>query len=368
VTLFTAIVMIAVGGATAVEDATYRATTRIRVIPPTRNIVESPELSALVAHWSRYDREVEFATLVKILRSRPVRQAAADRLSGEPEPPSAARLGAGLQVSASLDTQIISISVDDADPELAAKLADAVAAAFAQHQRAAAERESASLRETLDAREAAFIAEQARPVSQGGGAAAALRQRAQAAREAAFFSAVSRLREADLIRATRAESITVIEPARVPPSPHGSSPGIRVLLGALLGLLVGAAAAAAREALDVRVDDADDVLDAGLIWLGDLPGGSRRAGALAALAAVFKGRSVLLWGLDDPAAPLAGELSEVGAVVRAAGTDAEALSAAAPIVLVASAGQTRLEALRRARLRLEAAGGTILGVALVEPT
>jgi capsular exopolysaccharide synthesis family protein len=164
------------------------------------------------------------------------------------------------------DTQLLRVTVEDADANAAARLANAVVDVFNAHEQQAqtqhfeASRQSlvqliASQRQDVDARTAQLDALRAQPASPDRDAQIANLTSVLAPVQATYGATLQSYQQLLLNQATHAGGVTVVEPAAVPTTAIRPSRGMVVGLAALAGLLVVVLIIGAVEYLDDRVLD-----------------------------------------------------------------------------------------------------------------
>jgi polysaccharide biosynthesis transport protein len=170
-------------------------------------------------------------------------------------------LGRGLDggtVSAMLDVEpegqsdVVSITATDEDPEFAADVANAFASNYIVFRREADQAKVADAQRVVEAKY-----EQLEPEEQVGEEGQALQQQ------------ISDLTTLEALQTGNAE---LVQEADTPSSPSSPQPIRNTIIGAMFGLLLGLGLALMRERLDRRLKDPDELEDSfGLPILGEIP-------------------------------------------------------------------------------------------------
>jgi capsular exopolysaccharide synthesis family protein len=200
-------------------------------------------------------------TYSEVLKTRPVVEAATQE-TGIQLPYEAAL--ALLDVKPLRDTQLIQVGARANDPELAARFANAVAAAFIQQTQASQSSRFAASKDNLGKQVdqlAADIAERSRRVDALRDAPASAARDSELARlqgelaqlQQSHATAVRSYEDVRVAEARGTDLLAVVEPAS--PSPHPVQPRVllNVLLAALVGLMIGVGTAFLVEHLDDRL-------------------------------------------------------------------------------------------------------------------
>ncbi len=200
-----------------------------------------------------------------IAKGPTVRKAAADKLGTVTEQ----ELQKSLVVSPATNSNILSISADDVDPQRAAALANGVAAAFIENRRLSAVTGLESAIADLDEK----VAESQRQISELAKAQSDPSKAAQLDTAQLQYRSLSDRRlqlavDKDLKKG-EAELIASASPADQPISPK---PARSALLGAVVGLLIVAGAILLKDRLDTRLRSREDAEEtSGLATLAEVP-------------------------------------------------------------------------------------------------
>lgn len=186
-------------------------------------------------------------------RSQAVQDAAAAELDPEAEDPV---LPAPVDVTARESLQLVDITATSGDPELAAEVANAYAAAFASYIDSEQAGQTAAALERVDERIADLEAE----------------LEASGDEPASSTELVALQTQAAEIQGRASNAIRQLQPASVPSAPASPKPARDAVLAFLTALAVGAAAAYARATLTDRFGSADEAAaELGLPLLAAVP-------------------------------------------------------------------------------------------------
>lgn len=239
--LVVAAVVLAAGASLGVslsQTAAYVATVDVLVQPRTAGgLFQTPSVSSQALS----DRMIQ--TELKVIAGETVRERVRADLGLETLPP---KVG-----SAMVDrTDVVRLSVRNADPESAAALADAYAAAYVEVRREQAVQElvtaGSELQRTIDDLQARLDA-----LADGDPRRAAL-----LSQQTNLQATIDELR---IDAALRTGGASVITPATVPTEPVSPTPVRSALLAALVGLVIGVGAAFAVDHFDDSIGDAAEL-------------------------------------------------------------------------------------------------------------
>ncbi len=210
-------------------------------------------------------------TYSQLLKKRPVLEATIQTLN---LPLTTQKLAEIVTVSVVRDTQLIELSVDHAAPDLAARIANTLAATFIAQMREDSLGETAayqeSLRKQLSDIEQAMADTNKRLVdlraSQGSQTDLAYLQGVLSQYQATYTQILKADQDMKLTEAKSINQVKVAEPAEPPTLPVSPKVPQNTLLAALVGLMLAAGVAFLFEYLDDTVKSAEDVAR-----LGDLP-------------------------------------------------------------------------------------------------
>jgi capsular exopolysaccharide synthesis family protein len=197
-------------------------------------------------------------TYAQVLTSRPVLLGAAATLQ---LPASYEQLQQLVSVEIVRDTQLLIVSAQHTDPEVAARLANAVAAEFIrqneqsqlarlQSSRGSLDGQIQQLGQAIADKTAQLEAQRGQPASAERDARVAALQRELADLEQNYATLLRNADEIRLQQARAINSVSVVDPALPPERPARPNVPLNTLLGALLGLLLGSGAALLVEHLD----------------------------------------------------------------------------------------------------------------------
>jgi capsular exopolysaccharide synthesis family protein len=222
-------------------------------------------------------------TTVRLLTSAPFLSTTIDQLK---LPISPAELAGQIKVSTLADTELIEISVDNTDPQLAAAIANTLAEGFVKQAPTAVMGQGESTPQILQAQltamqkqmvddraELAFLS--ATPANAATAGVTAYRDNLAAkvqADEQAYDALLNQLQTAQVEEATRSASVTVAETAAVPARPSKPRLSLNLGMGLVAGLLGGVALAFTFERLDPRIYSPEELqAAAGVSVVGQIP-------------------------------------------------------------------------------------------------
>ena len=224
-------------------------------------------------------------------RSQAVQEAAARELEPDAAEPS---LPASVDVTARESLQLVDITAGSGEPEVAAEVANAYAAAFAAYIDSEQAGEVAAALERVDARIAELEAE----------------LQAAGTDLAASTELVALQTQAAEIQGRASNSIRVLQPASTPTTPTSPKPARDAVLAFIAALTIGAAAAYARATLTDRFGSADEAAsELGLPLLAAVPRAS--ADDRVAIEAYRALRTNLSYALRDKSGPVV-EITSTG--------------------------------------------------------
>jgi len=234
-----------------------------QMIPPTYQASATVDANAS-ASASTEDLQVAqqlARSYVETIRARPILEEAATN-AGINLP--YATLADRVRVQNVRDTQLLRVTVEDSDPEAAARLANAIVDVFNAHEQQARAQHFDTSRQNLvqiigtqrldlDARTAQIDALRAQPASPERDAQLANLMSAVAPLQATYGATLQSYQQVLLNEATRGGGVTIVEPAVTPTSAIRPSKTLAVGLAAVGGLLVVVLVIFAAEYLDDRV-------------------------------------------------------------------------------------------------------------------
>ncbi|MBI4494677.1 MAG: polysaccharide biosynthesis tyrosine autokinase [Chloroflexi bacterium] len=251
--------------ASRVQPPVYQASTKLLVSQGSNPLATDTYTAILGAE--RLAR-----TYADLINSWPILERAAAKLGLDP---GQRELMGNTDVRLIRDTQLLQVSVEHTDPQLATDLANAIAEAFIEENSAAQQgrfqasrenlgRQVEQLARELDQRTRALddLKGQAAPAGQVG--EARLTEIARLQKEIAEFQQTyaNLLRSYEEIRVAEARSlntVTVAQPARLPTTPIKPAVLLNTLLGAVVGLLLGLGIIVLLEYLDDTLSDPERV-------------------------------------------------------------------------------------------------------------
>jgi capsular polysaccharide biosynthesis protein/Mrp family chromosome partitioning ATPase len=246
---------------TSRQTATYSATTTLLVNP--QQVTGTADSGSLQASRSQAE------TYVRLVASRPVLDRVITDLS-LPHPP--AQLANKIEARVVMNTQLIEISVSDASPQEAARIANSVAAQFEaqvedlttgrlQENLSRLQQESAS----LQTRQAEIDAELPNLDTEANADDSAIQARIRdlgnerTRTQETLADLDSSIRAINQQLATTTSPVEVADEAQAAREPDSPKPMLMTALGLFLGLLVGAGLAAALEIMDKKIRPETDV-------------------------------------------------------------------------------------------------------------
>jgi capsular exopolysaccharide synthesis family protein len=236
-------------------------------------LLADPQETRIFGDERRRDSEEAARYVLKqseLLRSTPVLARASQMLGGQP---SAGTIGSSLDVEASSDLDLLTISVTSSDPRLAARMADAVAQGYQQvvSEQVAADAQAAveqleaakaDLQARIDAANAALVVD---PEN------LSLIAQQEAATEQ-LVELEARAEELTVNAALYGAGVELFEPASVPGDPFQPQPLENAAMAMVLGAIAAGAFAwwkASRSQVADSSDEPAAILDAPL--LGEIP-------------------------------------------------------------------------------------------------
>jgi capsular exopolysaccharide synthesis family protein len=172
-----------------------------------------------------------------------------------------------IQVRVIRDTQLIELSVEHPNPELARDIANAIATAFIDQNRKDALNQTASYRESLEIQladldgqmKAASLRIEELRVGGDQMAESAYLLGIQAQHQAAYSQVLRTMQEIKLAEARTASTVRIAEAAEMPKRPVRPNVALNTILAGLAGLMLAAGIAFAAEYLDDSVKSSEDV-------------------------------------------------------------------------------------------------------------
>jgi len=249
VTLLVAV--IAAGVVSSVLPSLYTATVTVRVAQASAATVEYLD--------SNYARRL-LNTYVEMVRSRPLMEEVINRLDLSM---SASSLSAQVSVESVADTELLRISVHDTNPVRATAVANTLGALVVEQGQLLYAGGTRSAREILEEQimelEAGLQQQSAAldvllqdPTTPQQTIDATLTRRRL--EEETYASLLRQYEEARLAEASRANSVSVAEPAVLPDAPSSPRTKLNIALGAFVGLVGGVALGFLLESLQTVVD------------------------------------------------------------------------------------------------------------------
>jgi capsular exopolysaccharide synthesis family protein len=215
----------------ALRTPDYRATAQVLVTPVPQDSLAYPGLQILRADANESTRTVQ--TAAALVDSPRAARITADRLGGGW---TSRRVEEAVEVSPQGESNVLSVTATVEGAELAAR----VATTFA---RAALDTRAELLRSQVDAAISQLRGRQA-PADAGSDAAVELSQQ---------------LSQLQAIRTGGDPTLSLSQPATVPPGPVGAPPWLVVVMAVLAGFVVATGAALLLEFLDRRIRDEDEL-------------------------------------------------------------------------------------------------------------
>lgn len=269
VVIVTTVVAIAVAGlGSLLQQPVYSATTTLRIAQAYTGSIE-------YADYVYSERLVN--TYVQILMSRPILEEVTRRLELNVSP---GNLAGQINIAAVSGTELLRIAVRDGNPARAKAIADVLATLLVEQDQSLYLGGAKSAREILQEqlRLVEDSLEQDRDRLQALLAdSTADQERIDALRtklqfsEGIYANLLQQYEEARLAEASRANSITVVEPALLPSAPSEPRTRRNLALGAAAGLLGGLGLAFVLENLDRTVHSAADLAATATSILGTIP-------------------------------------------------------------------------------------------------
>ncbi len=242
------------------QDPTYQSTAKLLLLQ------SDPNAAVLQSGGTFTDPARERATDIELVEQRPVAQRVARRLGpGE----SAGELLSKITTDVQGDSNVLSITATDVDPEATAPVANAFASEFVSFER---ETQVRRYRDAL-----ALVEGRIKGLGKGSKGSAELRR------------LKSQARDLRLLASLQTGDAQLIEQAASPGGETSLQSSRQLLIGGVLGLLVGLLAAFVRDRLDQRLKDEAQLAEAlpGVPIIARIPRIGRRAASRQAAAERF---------------------------------------------------------------------------------